>query len=125
MDFTPNKVKGLTLNPTNMICRNVDAKAKLVKNVFRHAEGETVLVAAADTQKCEAIVTVSKASALPQSFPDKEQTIYVVSGRGMATVGDESCEVQPRDVVFGPADTSFSIRPREGKLATVALNTFV
>ena len=37
--------------------------------------------------------------------PHGEETLYVLSGRGAHTTGDETFEIGPGDVVFVPSDT--------------------
>ncbi len=98
---------------------------RMAGNVFEPKNGETVLIQKSDTQKCEAVVVTADPSAATRTYPDKEQTIYIASGQGVATVGDESSAVGPRDVVFVPAGTPSTIRSKTGTLTYVALNTFI
>ncbi len=98
---------------------------RLAKNVFESSGNEKVLIKKSDTQKCEAVTGIGSTSTQTQTFPDKEQTIYIAKGHGTATVGDESGAVTPGDVVFVPADTPFSVRSENGQITYVALNTFV
>ena len=42
--------------------------------------------------------------ALPHAHPGIEQVCYVLAGRARAEVGGESCELEPGDCCFFPAD---------------------
>jgi mannose-6-phosphate isomerase-like protein (cupin superfamily) len=43
--------------------------------------------------------------ALPHAHPGIEQVCYLLAGRARAEVGGESCELEPGDCCFFPADT--------------------
>lgn len=45
------------------------------------------------------------AGALPHSHPGIEQVCYLLQGRARAEVGGETCELNPGDCCFFPADT--------------------
>lgn len=100
-------------------------QAKLARNVLAPNGGEIVFIRPSDTQKCEAIAMTVKGSLPSQTHADKEQTIYIASGAGTISVGDESSAVAARDTVFVPANTAFSIQPATGNITYVALNTFI
>jgi len=56
---------------------------------------------------------------------DKEQTFFVHSGRGKVTVGDETSEVAPGDVVFIPWNTPHTSEAGNEELLYLCLNTIV
>jgi mannose-6-phosphate isomerase-like protein (cupin superfamily) len=57
----------------------------------------------------------SGGGALPDIHPDADHAYYVLSGRGIATVGDEEFQIQPGDLVYIPQGAPHSIKVLGGE----------
>lgn len=56
---------------------------------------------------------------------EKEQTFFVLSGRGQVTIGSETCAVGVGDVIFVPRDTPHTTAAPEVELSYLCFNTLV
>jgi mannose-6-phosphate isomerase-like protein (cupin superfamily) len=56
---------------------------------------------------------------------DKEQTFYILSGRGNVTIDGDTEEVLPGHVVFVPRNTPHTSEALEGELVYICLNALV
>jgi quercetin dioxygenase-like cupin family protein len=56
------------------------------------------------------VLEVGPGCRLPRHTDSAEETIAVVSGRALVTVGEQSCELEPGGLALVPADTSHEVR---------------
>lgn len=87
----------------------------------------TLLLGRNETHRCEVtLVTLPKGDKGTQvAHEEKEQTLFVLSGRGHVAVAGETHEVGPGDVVFVPWNTAYSTGALDMDLSYLCFSTFV
>ena len=88
-----------------MICRKYNEGPRLDVAGLNEI---VVIVDRSETARTEVGLNIWPAGTIgpPHEHPEKEQTFFVMSGRGRITVGDETRAVEPGDVIFVPAGAS-------------------
>jgi len=107
-------------------------KGKYVSGImgkrFECDSGSTVLLLdRSETERCEATV-VSLAAGNKSGVvghEDQELTLFVLSGTGSASVGDETEELKAGNVVFVPRNTAHSIEAGQEGLTYLCLATLI
>jgi quercetin dioxygenase-like cupin family protein len=56
---------------------------------------------------------------------DKEQTFFVLSGRGQVTIDGQTEEILPGHVIFVPRNTPHTSEALEGELVYICLNSLI
>lgn len=56
---------------------------------------------------------------------EKEQTFFILSGSGWVTVGNETKEVKPHDVIFVPRNTPHTTEAADTELTYLCLNSLI
>lgn len=87
-----------------------------------------VLVARADTERCEAVAWHLAPHQVARLTPDaaKEQTLFVFAGEGSLDVGGERTVVRARSTVFVPRNTTATLSAgHAGDLQIVSFGTLV
>jgi len=89
------------------------------------ANTATLLLDRSETEGSElALVTWPKGNKGPLvAHAEKEQTFFVLEGRGKVTVGEETKEVQPGDVAFVPWNTPHTTEAVGEELTYLCFNT--
>ncbi len=87
----------------------------------------TLLMERNETQRCEVtLVTWPKGNkGAMVAHKEKEQTFFVVSGRGQVTIGTETCDVGVGDVIFVPWNTPHTTAAPDVELSYLCFNTLV
>ncbi|MES2222591.1 MAG: cupin domain-containing protein [Acidobacteriota bacterium] len=84
------------------------------------------LVPHADTEGCEVDrVCLDRDVIRTAQYEDREQTLFVLSGGGMMTIGHEKCDLEPGTIAFIPANVSQSVKAGVGGLAYLSFSTFM
>jgi mannose-6-phosphate isomerase-like protein (cupin superfamily) len=80
-----------------------------------------------ETRRCEVtLVTWPKGNkGALVAHKEKEQTFFVLSGRGQVTIGSETSEVGVGDVIFVPWNTPHTTAAPEVELSYLCFNTLV
>jgi len=80
-----------------------------------------------ETRRCEVtLVTWPKGNkGAMVAHQEKEQTFFVLSGRGQVTIGDETNEVGVGDVIFVPWNTPHTTAAPDMELSYLCFNTLV
>ena len=78
-----------------------------------------------DTHRCEALLLelAPNANSESRTNSDMEQTLFVLSGAGDITIGDESAALGKHDVVFVPAGKAHTLSTGSDALTCLCLNT--
>ena len=111
---------------TNLAGKHIEdiRKGKL----FDFGSNTTILILErTDTARAEVtLVTWPKGNkGAMVAHPEKEQTFFVLSGRGKVTVGNETKTVDVGDVVFVPWNTPHTTEATDQELTYLCLNTHV
>lgn len=56
---------------------------------------------------------------------EKEQTFFVLKGKGWITIGEETEEVKPGDVIFVPRNTPHTTESADDDLTYLCMNSFI
>jgi mannose-6-phosphate isomerase-like protein (cupin superfamily) len=110
-----------------------DGLGKHVEDVHRGrvfdfgSNTSTLLLERNETRRCEAtLVTWPKGNkGALVAHKEKEQTFFVLSGRGQVTIGDQTCDVGVGDVIFVPWNTPHTTAAPEVELSYLCFNTLV
>ena len=80
-----------------------------------------------ETDRCGALLFEQKAGAQSETFnfSDREQSIFVLSGSGQISAGDESRKLTQGDLVFIPAGQGYHFQTDNEGLKCLCLNTFL
>lgn len=80
-----------------------------------------------EAERCETTVVVwpAQSKGAMVAHDDKEQTFFVLSGTGRVTVGEETSDVKPGDVIFVPRNTAHTTEAGDEELRYLCLNTVV
>lgn len=81
------------------------------------------LLDARDTDRSSVNVLAPTAAVNVENAGDCEQTILVVAGRGIATCGSASVEIDAGDVLFVPRGESCRVQPRSERFRCLAFHT--
>jgi len=109
-----------------------ETKGKCIKDIFSGKKYQSpnsealLLLDRADTDRCETTVVSWPAVARENlTHPDIELTIFVVSGEGSLTVGNETKNVKEGYVAFVPRNTELKIEAGDSGLKCLCLGTVV
>jgi mannose-6-phosphate isomerase-like protein (cupin superfamily) len=107
--------------------------AKFINNIHDGKEYDfgsnstIVLLDRNETNRCE-LVLVSwpvASKGVMVAHKDKEQTFFILEGRGWVTVGNETKEVGPYDVVFVPRNTPHTTKAADTILTYLCMNSLI
>lgn len=108
-------------------------KGKFVSSItggkrFESDLGSTVLLLdRSEAERCEATVVSlpagNKGAGIVHEY--QEQTLFVLSGTGSVTVGEETEQVKKGDVVFVPRNTTHTVEGGQEDLTYLCLSTIV
>ena len=81
----------------------------------------------AEAERCETMVVSWAAGSkeAPVACEDKERTLFVLSGTGSVTIGNETRPVKPGDTVFVPRNTLHMTEAGQEQLDYLSLDTVV
>ena len=110
-----------------------DQPGKLVEDVHQGrvfdfgSNTSTLLLERNETRRCEVtLVTWPKGNkGAMVAHKEKEQTFFVLSGRGQVTIGDETSDVGVGDVIFVPWNTPHTTAAPDVELTYLCFNTLV
>ncbi len=80
-----------------------------------------------ETNKCELTVVgwPPKNKGAMVAHKEKEQTFFVLKGEGKVTIGDETNDVKPGDVIFVPRNTPHTTESGNEELVYLCMNALV
>ena len=110
-----------------------DKKGKCFSDVYSGkrydvgAGSAVLLLDRAESERCETTVVSCPAGNKGPlvEHDDREHTLFVLSGTGSVTVGDETEPVKPGTVVFVPRNTAHSVEAGKEQLTYLCLSTVV
>ncbi|MBD3289546.1 cupin domain-containing protein [candidate division KSB1 bacterium] len=112
---------------------SADSQGKFIADVFQgkkyeFGSNDTLLhIDRTETEKFEFVVVRwqpgSKGAMV--AHKEKEQTFYILNGSGAVTIGNESENVKPGDIVFVPRNTPHTTETGDEQLTYLCLNSIV
>ena len=110
-----------------------DKKGKCFSDIYSgkrydfDSSSAVLLLDRAESERCETTVVSCPAGnkGLAASHKDREHTLYVLSGTGSVTIGDETEPVKQGTVVFVPRNTAHSVEAGKEQLTYLCLSTVV
>ncbi len=87
----------------------------------------TTIVDRDETNRCEALLYTQKANSNSESFnfKNKEQTLYVISGKGSISMEEETRNLNQGDLLFIPAGQNYNFGAGDNGLKCLCLNTYL